>query len=138
MRRSTPTILIILGLALLLFALATWFRTATASAQELVTLTTPQTVTATTCNVQYVGLNPPGLTVAVQVGYNSGKTSMVVWGPTGVVVDGVQGAATPTGATLLNQLNTANFSAGTSFVKAVHVRLAAAGVCVGAVSGTPQ
>lgn len=113
------------------------------AAQELVTLTTPQVVTASTCRLRYFALDPsldaPAQgRIIVEVALNTGAATSVIYGPNGVTVNGVQGAATPTGATLLSALNTSNNSAGTSLIKRVYAQLGSSGVCVGTVSGSPQ
>lgn len=107
------------------------------AAQEILTLTTPKTSTATTCKVQDVDLNlvTPAITATVLL--DTGSTIQVVYGPTGLIVNSVLTAATPTGATLLHALNTGNFTTN-SLVKQVYTRLNTDGVCVGTVSGTPQ
>lgn len=47
-------------------------------------------------------------------------------------------ATTPTGATLLHNLNVGNFSGATSLIKAVYNRLIADGILSGSVSGSPS
>lgn len=97
-------------------------------AQELVTLTTPQTTTATSCSANYLGLDLANSRIIVEVTLS----------PTGAKASKVYDATTvPTGATLLHQLNIGNFSTN-SLLKAVYTRLSTDGVCTGTVSGTPQ
>lgn len=97
-------------------------------AQEIVTLTTPQTQTATSCSVTFVTLDLGGSRIVVEV----------VLVPTGVRTQKVyDSTTTPTGATLLHQLNIGNFSVN-SLLKAVYARLSTDGVCIGPVSGVPQ
>jgi hypothetical protein len=97
-------------------------------AQEIVTLTTPQVQTATSCTVVFVGLD---------LG-NSRIVADVVLQPTGQRTQKVYDATTtPTGASLLHALNTGNFSVN-SLMKAVYNRLSTDGVCAGTISGVPQ
>jgi hypothetical protein len=96
-------------------------------AQELVTLTTPQTQTATTCSVDYIGLDLTNARIAVQAHTNVGPLAVKTYDATTV----------PSGATLLHQLNVGNFSVN-SLLKAVYTRLSTDGVCTGTVSGVPQ
>lgn len=97
-------------------------------AQELVTLTTPQTQTVTSCSVNYLGLDLAANRIVVEVTLS----------PTGAHAQKVYDATTvPTGATLLHSLNIGNFSVN-SLIKAVHNRLSTDGVCTGTVSGVPQ
>jgi hypothetical protein len=97
-------------------------------AQEIVTLTTPQTATATSCSVNYLGLDLAANRIIVEVTLS----------PTGAKAQKVYDATTtPAGATLLHQLNIGNFSVN-SLMKAVYARLSTDGVCTGTVSGTPQ
>lgn len=104
------------------------FAAAVAVAQELVTLTTPQTQTATSCSVNYLGLDLAANRIIVEVTLS----------PTGAKAQKVYDATTtPTGATLLHSLNIGNFSTN-SLLKAVYTRLSTDGVCTGTVSGTPQ
>lgn len=111
-------------LLFVLFILAGAFATA----QEIVTLTTPQTATATSCSVNYLGLDLSASRIIVEVTLS----------PTGAKAQKVyDGTTTPTGATLLHNLNTGNFSVN-SLMKAVYNRLSTDGVCAGTVGGTPQ
>jgi hypothetical protein len=110
-----------------LFAVLLAFAAAVAVAQEVVTLTTPQTATATNCTVDYVGLDVTNARIVVQVHTNVGALTPKVYDAT----------TTPTGATLLHSLNIGNFSTN-SLLKAVYTRLSTDGVCTGTVSGTPQ
>src|SRR4051812_47997065 len=96
-------------------------------AQELVTLTTPQTQTATTCTVDYIGLDLANARIAVQAHTNVGPLPVKTY----------DASTTPTGAALLHSLNIGNFSVN-SLLKAVYARLSTDGVCTGTVSGTPQ
>jgi hypothetical protein len=96
-------------------------------AQELVTLTTPQTQTATTCTVDYIGLDLTNARIVVQAHTNVGPLSPKTY----------DASTVPSGATLLHALNTGNFSTN-SLLKAVYNRLSTDGVCTGTVSGTPQ
>lgn len=109
------------------------------AAQEIVTLTTPQTTTATTCNIQVITVDLAGSRITGTLLLNSGKVQTVTYGPSGVIVDGVQGAGSPTGASLISTINKSNNSGGnTSLVTKVYTQLNASGICVGTVSGTPQ
>jgi hypothetical protein len=97
-------------------------------AQELVTLTTPQTQTATSCSVNYLGLDLAANRIIVEVTLS----------PTGAKTSKVYDATTtPTGAALLTSLNRGNFSVN-SLIRAVYARLSTDGVCTGTVSGVPQ
>lgn len=96
-------------------------------AQELVTLTTPVAKTQTTCRVSVISLDLDRLSVTATVTFNTGETAQKAY----------DAASTPTGATLLHNLNTGNFSVN-SLMKAVYTRLATDNVCVGTVSGLPQ
>lgn len=108
-------------------------------AQQIVTLTTPAVVTDTGCKLRYVGLDLLNSRVLAEVELQpSGKVKLVVYGPSGVVVDGVQGAATPTGVTALHAVNIGNFSGAQNQVQFIYARLALDGICIGTVSGTPQ
>jgi hypothetical protein len=112
-----------LGLVLALLA----YVGALAFAQEIVTLTTPATQTATSCSVTFIGLELTTNRITVNVQPNVGIQVTKVYDST----------TTPTGATLLHQLNIGNFSTN-SLLKAVYTRLSTDGVCTGTVSGTPQ
>jgi hypothetical protein len=112
----------------LLFAVVVTVVWGTVSAQELVTLTTPQTQTVTSCSVNYLGLDLANLRIIVEVTLS----------PTGQRTQKVYDATTtPTGASLLHALNTGNFSVN-SLMKAVYNRLSTDGVCSGTISGIPQ
>ena len=110
-------------LALLLLPLAF-----SVHAQEKVTLTTPVSHSITDYHVRYVGLDVDGGQIVIELIANSGETLTKVY----------NAGTTPTGATLLSSINTANFSGSTSFLHAIYNRLIADGVLTGAVSGTPQ
>jgi predicted anti-sigma-YlaC factor YlaD len=113
---------------LILIVICAGLLTGYAAAQEIHTLTTPATVTTSTYALRYVGLDVAGNRIVVEAVSN-----------TGVVVSKTYDSSTsPTGATLLHSLNTANFTVN-SLVKAVFNRLIADGVIpAGSVSGTPQ
>lgn len=98
-----------------------------ASSQELVTLTTPIVKTATGCVLDQVLLD---------VGRNRIVASLVCAGgdPISRTYDSF---TTPTGATLLHNLNIGNFSTN-SLIKAVYNRLITDGVITGTISGIPQ
>jgi hypothetical protein len=96
-------------------------------AQELLTLSAPQTQTVTSCTLDYIGLDVAGGRIVVQVHTNVAPLPTKTY----------DASTTPTGATLLHQLNVGNFSVN-SLLKAVYTRLSTDGVCTGTVSGTPQ
>lgn len=97
-------------------------------AQEAVTLTTPVVKTDTTYSVKYIGLDYSASTIVVQLQSNTGF----------VVVKTYDATTTPTGATLLHNLNTANFSVN-SLMKAVYNRLLTDGVIpTGSITGSAQ
>jgi hypothetical protein len=99
-----------------------------AGAQEIHTLTTPATLTTTTYSLNYVGLDVANNRIRVELVSNTGALVSKVY----------DNSTTPTGATLLHTLNTANFSVN-SLVKGIFIRLIADGVIpAGSVSGTPQ
>lgn len=97
--------------------------------QETITLTTPQTVTTTTARVSYIGFDLENARIVVEVKNNLGV----------IIVTKTYDATTlPTGATLLNSINTAN-NTTTSLVKRVYQRLQTDGViAAGTVVGAPQ
>lgn len=98
------------------------------AAQEIHTLTVPTTVTTTTYTLSSVTLDVENLTITVQVKSNVGTTITKIY----------TGSTSPTGATLLHNLNTGNFSTN-SLVKAVYNRLLTDGVLpAGSISGSPQ
>lgn len=97
-------------------------------AQEAVSLTTPTSATTTTYSVTYVGLDIAANRIVVQGTTNVGTTWIRVYDST----------TTPTGATLLHTLNTANFSVN-SLVKQIYTRLQTDGViAAGSITGSPQ
>lgn len=97
-------------------------------AQEAVTLTTPVVKTDTTYNVKYIGLDYSASSIVIQLQSNTGF----------VVVKTYDSTTTPTGATLLHNLNTANFSVN-SLMKAVYNRLLTDGVIpAGSITGSAQ
>lgn len=100
-----------------------------AIAQEAVTLTTPVTSTIAAKHVGNICLSLDNNTIVAEVHSAShAVTATKVYDAT----------TTPTGATLLHQLNIGNFSVN-SLLKAVYTRLIADGVIeAGAVTGTPQ
>ena len=96
---------------------------------EQVDLTTPITK-ASTQNYQVVQLwlDLIQLRIVVTLLANNGDRLEKVYDST----------TTPTGSTLLHNLNIGNFSGATSLIKAVYNRLIADGVFVGTVSGIPS
>lgn len=97
-------------------------------AQEVHTLTSPTSVTTSTYTLQYIGLDVANSRIVVQVVSNAGVQ----------VTKTYDASTSPTGATLLHNLNTANFSSN-SLVKAVFNRLIADGaIPAGSVAGSPQ
>jgi hypothetical protein len=99
-----------------------------APAQELHSLTTPQSVTVSSYTLTSMFLDVANNRIVIVLTSN-----------TGVVVQKTYDASTsPTGATLLHNLNTANFTVN-SLVKAVYARVVSDGVIpAGSVIGTPQ
>jgi hypothetical protein len=97
-------------------------------AQEVHTLTAPAVTTTSTYTISYVGLDVANSTIRVDIVSNTGLHVFKTY----------DASTTPTGATLLHNLNTANFTT-TSLVKQVFNRLQADGVIsAGSVSGIPQ
>jgi hypothetical protein len=92
------------------------------------TLTTPTTATTTLYTLTYVGFDLVGQRIVVSVTSDQGALLTHTYDSTTV----------PTGATLLHNLNTGNFSS-TSLVKITLQRLATDGVIpAGSVTGTPS
>lgn len=122
----------------LLFALVVVLLCGVGHAQESVSLTTPTTKTASTQQVGYLGLDPINSRILVQLVANTGDVTLATYDASGLTVNGVLKAATPTGATLLHTLNTANFSIN-SLMKQVYSRLQTDGViAAGTISGSAQ
>lgn len=97
-------------------------------AQERIDLTTPVATTDTQCVIDSLLLLPrQGRIIVRAVLPVSGATLEKVY----------DSKTTPTGTTLLSQLNQGNFTTN-SLEKAVYNRLSADGVCVGTVAGTPR
>jgi hypothetical protein len=97
-------------------------------AQELVTLTTP----IAKASIPSYAVD----TILLDVRRSAIVVSLSA--PTGdVLVKTYDGGTTPTGATLLHNLNTGNFSVN-SLMKAVYNRLLTDGVITGTISGVPQ
>jgi TRAP-type mannitol/chloroaromatic compound transport system permease large subunit len=100
-----------------------------AVAQEAVTLTTPQTITVSAKHVGTVCESFDNSTIVAEV--HNGAHAVIA-------VKTYDATTTPTGATLLHQINIGNFSVN-SLLKAVYNRLIADGVIeAGSVTGTPQ
>jgi hypothetical protein len=100
-----------------------------AVAQEAVNLTIPQTITVTSKHVGTICENFDANTILAEV-HNASHA---------VVASKLyDSTTTPTGATLLHNLNTGNFSVN-SLMKAVYNRLIVDGVIeAGTVAGSPQ
>lgn len=98
------------------------------AAQESVSLTTPIAQNISTIALRRVILDVTANVIVVEWNDNTGKTFSKQY----------DGTTSPTGATLLHTLNTANFSVN-SLVKQVYNRLLADGaIPAGSVSGTAQ
>jgi hypothetical protein len=109
-----PSMLVVLGMS--------------AVAQERIDLTTPVATTDTQCVIDSLLLLPrQGRIIVRAVLPVSGATLEKVY----------DSKTTPTGTTLLSQLNQGNFTTN-SLEKAVYNRLSVDGVCVGTVAGTPR
>lgn len=108
----------------------------TVSAQEVVNLTTPVSITRSTFRLKSVymeSLDTATPTVNIQWLGNDGALNIALY-PT----PAPQGSSQPSGATLFNVLNTSNLSIN-SFVKRAYQRLQADGyIAAGTISGTPQ
>ena len=99
-----------------------------AMATETTTLTTPVAKPSqTTCRVDRITLDLTQKSIGVQILGNNDEAISKVYDAT----------TTPTGASLLSALNTANLTTN-SFIKRVLTRLATDGICVGTVSGAPE
>jgi hypothetical protein len=94
---------------------------------EQLDLAAPVSVITSTYVVRYIGLDLAASRIVVELVSNQG----------GVLTKVYDGSTTPTGAALLNALNTSN-NTTTSLVKHVYQRLIADGVVAGNISGTPQ
>jgi hypothetical protein len=95
---------------------------------EQIDLTTPVAkAVASSFRVSYMNLDIDNARITVFLTANNGDTLQKVYDAT----------TTPTGATLLHNLNTGNFSVN-SLMKAVYNRLIADGVIAGTVSGVPS
>lgn len=95
---------------------------------ERIDLTTPITYPSTGFHeLERLTLDVKAGTIYVQLLGQNGESVSKVYNAT----------TSPTGATLLSQLNTSNNST-TSLIKRVYNRLVADGVLVGTVSGSPQ
>lgn len=99
----------------------------TPRAQEVVTLTAPIVKTAPSCNVDTVLIDVTRLRIVASLVCPGGDPIIKVYDST----------TAPSGATLLHNLNTGNFSVN-SLMKAVYNRLIADGVITGTISGVPQ
>lgn len=96
-------------------------------AQEVVTLATPQVKTAPACALDTLILDVTRSRIVAQLVCPGGD-------PINKQYDSF---STPTGATLLSQVNRGNFTIN-SLIKVVYQRLIADNVISGTVSGTPQ
>jgi hypothetical protein len=96
---------------------------------EQLNLSSPAVVTSNNCQVRYLGLDVAGLTIVIELLYDSGKLQSVIYNsipsPTGA-----------TGASLLHQLNTGNFT-NNSLHKSLFTQLKNDGYLAGTVTGTP-
>lgn len=98
-------------------------------AQESVNLTTPIVRPSTTsCTIDELHLYTTGRRIVVDLICVNGN-------PISKQYDAF---STPTGATLLNQLNTSNNSAGNSLIRKVYTRLITDGVISGTITGVAQ
>lgn len=96
----------------------------TVTAQERIRLTAPETVTADTVTIQFVGLYPAIGQIDIVLTTNAGQRIVHHYGP-------------PQGVTMLRALNKADLSTR-SLQQRILDRLVADGVIAGAVEGTPQ
>lgn len=95
---------------------------------EQVALAAPVSVVTSVWTLRNVILSLVNATITVELGSDSG----------GLLIKTYDSSTTPTGATLLHTLNTANFSTN-SLVKQVYARLQADGVLgAGSITGSPQ
>lgn len=120
----------ILARLALVAALAVVAMLAATSAQERVDLTTPVVATTSSMHVGYVGLDLDNSRIIAQVENASNAV---------LVVKTYDATTTPTGATLLNQLNLSTNTTGNSLIRKVYTRLTLDGVIpAGTVAGAPQ
>jgi hypothetical protein len=115
-------------LAVVAVVVALMLATRHPRAQEIVSLAIPAVQTTSSYRVQVITLDLDGSTIYVQLRGTNNELIQKTYGPT----------TTPTGATLLHQLNIGNFSVN-SLMKAVYNRLLTDGVIpAGSVVGTAQ
>jgi len=104
---------------------------------ELVTLTTPITKpTQSTITIDRITIDVTAKAILIQWLGNNGEAASAAY-PTPAILNPL-GALQPTGAVLLNQLNTLNMST-TSLIKRVLQRLQTDGyIAAGTIAGTPD
>ena len=109
-----------------------------ASAQEVITLTTPVTKPSqTTVKIDWFRVDVINRTVEIRFIGENGEAGSAVF-PTPAVI-GPLGVLLPTGQSVISQMNTANNSTGTSMAKKLLQLIQTHGfVGAGNVTGTPQ
>lgn len=112
----------------LLLALALLVVTPALFAQESVTLTVPMVKTATNCTLEEMIFGVTARRIVATLACPNGDT----------ITKQYDAFSTPTGSTLLSNLNRGNFSGATSLVRFVYNRLILDGVIAGTVTGTAQ
>ena len=100
---------------------------ATLSAQERVDVTAPIVKTITNWKVTVFNARPEEGIIFVEVMANTGETRSKIYSPT----------TTPSGPTLISNLNTANLTTRSLYQRILD-RLIADGVIEGTVAGTPR